>query len=650
MVRALKWMGIAIGGVLILAVLLAILLPSLVSLERYRNFVASRVARALGRDVRLQSLQVSVWRGIGAEARGIQVAEAAGFGAEPFLTADALRMRVQLLPLLKGQMRVTSAVLERPRIRLQHAPDGHWSIDDLFRGHPAPAPGKPQAEAARPAKAPFFAALILSEVAVRNGELTLVEQGAATPLTLGLADLDLSLTQKNGTDPIEVRSRARLAGEASGQVEATARITPGDAEGPRLEATLLFRDADWKAWGSVLPAAMALTGPASGEVRLRGTPKRLAFGADLDLKAATLRLGRAVEKPAGEAARLSLQGEHEDPGLHLSKMTLGFRDMTLEGNLRIPDLKAPRLRFTLASPRVDLDRLLLRPAEPHAWLAIGAAWAAGRSIETRAPKSQAADPGVSALGRVKIAELLYRGLTWNAVEADLQYQDGLLAIPSARADFLAGRLSAKGEVDLRAKQPRVSLTSRVEGAATEPLVKALSSGSWRLASGLEAETRLSFVGFAGPDILGSASGEGSLTLTNGRITNYRPLERLSELVAPILQAQGVRARLNEFDRVSGHYTVENGLLRTRDLTLTKPEGTVTAVGALGLQDSSLNFDVVVRLGRTTIEAKVTGTTAQPIVVPKLGRLQRKIETEIDKILPDGQGQGLKDLFRGLFNR
>jgi hypothetical protein len=127
-------------------------------------------------------------------------------------------------------------------------------------------------------------------------------------------------------------------------------------------------------------------------------------------------------------------------------------------------------------------------------------------------------------------------------------------------------------------------------------------------------------------------------------------ERLSELVAPILQAQGVRARLNEFDRVSGHYTVENGLLRTRDLTLTKPEGTVTAVGALGLQDSSLNFDVVVRLGRTTIEAKVTGTTAQPIVVPKLGRLQRKIETEIDKILPDGQGQGLKDLFRGLINR
>jgi hypothetical protein len=71
---------------------------------------------------------------------------------------------------------------------------------------------------------------------------------------------------------------------------------------------------------------------------------------------------------------------------------------------------------------------------------------------------------------------------------------------------------------------------------------------------------------------------------------------------------------------------------------------------LGLLDSSLDFDVVAKLGRTTIEAKVTGTTNQPIVVPKLGRLQRKIETELDKALPGEQGKGLKGLFKGLFGK
>ena len=122
------------------------------------------------------------------------------------------------------------------------------------------------------------------------------------------------------------------------------------------------------------------------------------------------------------------------------------------------------------------------------------------------------------------------------------------------------------------------------------------------------------------------------------------------MILPILATQGVGVRLNEFDQVSGHYTLDKGVLRTKDLTLTKAEGTVTAVGSLGLLDSSLNFDVVAKFGRTTVEAKVAGTTGQPIVVPKLGRLQRRIETELDKALPDQQGKGLKEIFKGLFGR
>lgn len=145
-------------------------------------------------------------------------------------------------------------------------------------------------------------------------------------------------------------------------------------------------------------------------------------------------------------------------------------------------------------------------------------------------------------------------------------------------------------------------------------------------------------------------GDGSILLKDGRLVGYKPLERLSEVISPILAVQGVRVRLDEFEQASGHYTLDKGMLRTKDLTITKTEGTVTAVGSLGLLDSSLNFDVVAKLGRAIVEAKVTGTTNQPIVVPKLGRLQRKIETGLDKVLPGEQGKGLKGLFKGLFGK
>jgi uncharacterized protein involved in outer membrane biogenesis len=257
---------------------------------------------------------------------------------------------------------------------------------------------------------------------------------------------------------------------------------------------------------------------------------------------------------------------------------------------------------------------------------------------------------LSAQGRVTIGEISYRGLAWSGVEADLQYQGGVVRLPDVRATFAQGKLRAKGEMDLRSSPPQVSLTSRLEKAATEPLVKALARGPWTLKSGLDLDGQVTFAGSAVEDMLTSAVGSGSVQLLSGRLMNYRPLDRLAEMVGPFLAAQGVRVRLNEFDKVSGHYTVDKGALRTTDLTLTKPEGTVTAAGALGLLDSSLDFDVVAKFGRSTVEAKVTGTAAEPIVVPKLARLQRRLETELDKVLPEGQSQGLKDLLRGLFRR
>src|SRR5512147_247184 len=165
MSRTLKWVSIGVGGLLLLVLLAVVLLPPLVNLERYRTLLAQRVGRTLGRDVTLGALRVSLWGGIGAEAGSIRIGQAAGFGAEPFLTADALRVRVQALPLLRGQVKVASAVLERPRVRLVHGADGRWNVEDLFRGRAAQNAGRPQAEAARPGKAPLFGGLLVSEVA-----------------------------------------------------------------------------------------------------------------------------------------------------------------------------------------------------------------------------------------------------------------------------------------------------------------------------------------------------------------------------------------------------------------------------------------------------------------------------------------------------
>jgi AsmA protein len=649
-IRVVKWVGAAVAGLVVLAVLAALLLPVLVNLDRYRAVLASRVGKALGREVTLGSLQVNLWGGIGAEAKGIQIAQAPGFGPEPFVAADALRVRVQLLPLLRGQVKVSTALLERPRIRLMHTGDGRWSVDDLMGAQPVPLPPKLPAEGPRPGKAPLLGSLLLNQVAVKNGEITLLDQARPRGLTLTLTDFDLTLRQANAADPLEIRSRARIGAPGPGRLEWSGRISLADPEVPVLDVTMSLRDVEVGPWQALFQGGSGtkLSGPLSAEVRVTGPVPRAAFVGSLNLKPVAIQVGEAFQKAAGEEASVNFEGRREDAGANLPKLTVILKDLKVNGSLRIPDLSAPQMTFTATSAKVDLDRLLARPAAKSAWLAPTLAHAA------LALRPQAdARTGASALaiqGRVTIGDLTYLGLTLRAFQADLRYQDGLVQLPDVQADVANGKMRARGEVDLRSRLPRIVLTSKLDGLATEPLVQALALGPWTLRSTLTFEGSVHFAGLSKPEALGSAAGEGSLLLKNGRLLGYKPLDRLSEVIGPILASQGIGVRLNEFEQMSGHYTLDKGILRTKDLTLTKAEGTVTAAGWLGLLDSSLNLDVTAKLGRTIIEAKVTGSTSQPIVVPKLGRIQRKIETEIGKAVPGEQGKGLKDLFKGLFGK
>jgi AsmA protein len=649
--RVLKWLAFGVGGIVVLAVVAALLLPALVNLERYRGALASRVSKALGREVTLGSLRVDLWRGIGAEAQGIQIAQAPGFGSEPFLTADALRVRVQLLPLFRGQVKVSTAVLERPRIRLLHTRDGRWSIDDLMKAPSAPPPPHPPAESVHPGKAPVLGGLLLSQVAVRNGEITLLDQARSPGLTLTLTDLDLTVRQASVSDPLEVRSRVRLGRGNAGRIESAGRVSLADPDAPSLDMAVTLRDVEMDPWQALFLGAggMRLAGPFSADIKVKGAVSRATFSGSLNLKPVAIQVGEAFRKAAGEEASLSFEGWREDRGVNFPKLSVVLRGTKIDGSVRVPDLSAPRITFAALSAKLDLNRLLAQPAAQRAWLAPTVAHAAARP-RRRAEAKAPSPSGLTAQGRVTIGELRYQGFTVNAFQAHVQYQDGFLRLLDVQANVANGRLRAKGEADLRSKLPRIALTSRLDSLATEPLVRALAPGDWSLQSTLTLDGTAHFAGLSKTEILGSAAGEGSVLLKQGRLIGYKPLDRLSEVVGPILASQGIRVRLNEFERVSGHYTLDKGVLRTKDLTLTKAEGTVTAAGSLSLLDSGLNFDVVAQLERATIEAKVTGTTNQPIVVPKLGRLQRKIETEIDKALPGEEGKGLKDLLKGLFGK
>ena len=175
--------------------------------------------------------------------------------------------------------------------------------------------------------------------------------------------------------------------------------------------------------------------------------------------------------------------------------------------------------------------------------------------------------GLQVQGRLQAGALRLGDLVLSPADGELHYAGGFLTIHRLKGGFYGGTLSGEVVHDGRGQLPHTSIFAHLEGVQTEPLLKALRQERWTLRGNMTLDSRLQLSGQPGPDVLTRASGQGELIVTGARLNGYLPLERLSQTLDPILKGAGLSSTLNDFDRLSAHWTLDGGMLRTRDLTL-----------------------------------------------------------------------------------
>ncbi len=640
---------IGIGATLLLFFLFLALLPALVNMERYRDAIAERMGKALGRPLSVGAIRLSPFA-LGVEVRGIQISERPAFGERPFVEAEALKVRFNLLPLLKGQVKVREALLEKPRIILIRDREGRWNVEDLFP--PRPPLHQPlrqggrgrEPEAKRVGRASLFPGLALGELKIRKARVTLETPGLGVRRDRS-ASLDLDVSRASFQDPIRFHLTATFDDDL-GSLEASGDIGPWSEDGPPVKAALTARGLQAASWlRSLNKVPFHLTGGVDGRLTLHGPWKRLALRGDMNLRNLGISFRGISPKAVGEEGWLQFQGRQEGTGLVFDQIRLTTKTLTVKGSLRIADLKHPEIRFSLSSPRLELQDLLAASSPSPPWVR-GVAWAAvGHGAPAKSPEG---GRGLAASGEVHVADVRWGTLRLRNLSSEVLYNHPILKLENLTASMYGGKLTAEVKVDLTGRWPRLTLNSRLEEVRTEPLLKALrQEHRWLLEGILNVQSKVKVHGPLNASALGAASGEGRVAIREGRLKGYAPLERVMEALAPLLAARGLDIHFGEFDDLKGHFILEKGSLRTRDLTLRKGEGILTAVGSLGLLDSSLDFDVTAKLPKATLEAKLTGTVMDPIVVPKKATLRRRIEIRIPK---KEEGGRLKGLLRELFKK
>jgi AsmA protein len=127
------------GVVLALLLLVVLSLPFLISADRFKPALESRLSAALWRRVTIGSLRLSILAG-GVTADSLAIADDEAFSREPFLQAQSLKVGVELWPLIVSRkLNVTGLTIDQPQVALLQSPEGRWNYSSLGSASAPPA-------------------------------------------------------------------------------------------------------------------------------------------------------------------------------------------------------------------------------------------------------------------------------------------------------------------------------------------------------------------------------------------------------------------------------------------------------------------------------------------------------------------------------
>ena len=217
MKRNLKIAGIVIACLLVFL----IALPFLINVNRFRPKVESETSAALGRQVTVGDLSLSILSGsLGAE--NIAIGDDPAFSKSPFVTAKSLKVGVELMPLIfSKQLNVTDITLESPQITLLKGTSGKWNFSSL-----GGAPAQKAAEPAKSGGAPPTN-FSIAKLNVKHGQLSVGKANSSTKPVV-YDDVNISVKDFSFTAEFPFQLAAQLP--AGGDLNISGKAGPIDAE------------------------------------------------------------------------------------------------------------------------------------------------------------------------------------------------------------------------------------------------------------------------------------------------------------------------------------------------------------------------------------------------------------------------------------
>lgn len=353
MKRWLKIGSVIAAVVVALVVALIILASVLITPERVKSTLLPLAEQQLHRKIELGEIGVSLLSGI--EIHGLRVYEADG--REIFLSAELVRLRYQLLPLLAMKVVVDEVLLDKPSIRVVRLKDGRFNFSDLTA---SAAPGKETASP-EPQDGGTPISLLVSQVLLQGGQVVFHDHvlNDRAPYRYEITDLQVAAKGVSLVGAVPLSLSCRVNGSRislDGQVTLLPLGGTFQAEVEKLDAvpfTPYFQAAlPGKLNGMTVNVKASVAGTAE-EVKLKGT--LTLDGLDLVLDA----LPEAPIKNARFAAGYDLLFNTGQQRLDLQQLDLDYNGIKVNSKGSVTDVEStPQIALSVQLPGLQLGQAL----------------------------------------------------------------------------------------------------------------------------------------------------------------------------------------------------------------------------------------------------------------------------------------------------
>ena len=311
MKRILKIIAIVIG----ILIVLLIALPFFIDANMFRPKLESELTDALGRQVKVGNLTLSLLSG-GVKADQISIADDPAFSQTPFVQAKSLKVGVEMMPLIFSRtLNVTELTLDQPEINLVKSENGEkWNFSSLgAKSGPSRAassqskavasetkPANEQKKTAEPAtkESPSSSSnpnLSVAKLNVNNGRLNVSRAGTEKQHVYD--KVNISVSDFSLTSSFPFKMTANLPGGGSLNLDGKAGpIDANDASLTPLNAKIAVKNMKLEQSGFIDPAS-----GISGTANLDGT--LVSDGQEAKLDATLTATGLQVVQKGSPAGR-----------------------------------------------------------------------------------------------------------------------------------------------------------------------------------------------------------------------------------------------------------------------------------------------------------------------------------------------------------